>query len=275
MCGIVGLFCKTDTHRHELGRLTAVMLREMRDRGPDSAGFASYDPGAPGRTPHHRAGRGASRWTGGRWPPRWRRCSPPKVAVRGRARSCGVLHRRRRPGRPPVDHRQRGRGHRAGLRRPDRAVQGGRRSRPGGRALRPGLPHRHPRPGPHPHGHRVGGHHQRARTRSPPAPTPVWCTTGRCPNHNRLRRFLEGHGESFQTENDSEVAAGYLSWRMRSGDTISQALEGALDDLDGFYTFAIGVADGFAHPARTRSPASRRWWPRPTTGWPCRRSTGP
>ena len=42
------------------------------------------------------------------------------------------------------------------------------------------------------------------------------------------------------------MAAGYLSWRMRSGDTISQALEGALDDLDGFYTFAIGVADGFA-----------------------------
>ena len=41
-------------------------------------------------------------------------------------------------------------------------------------------------------------------------------------------------------------AAGYLAWRIRSGDTISQALEGALDDLDGFYTFAIGVADGFA-----------------------------
>jgi len=49
MCGIVGLFCKTGTHRHELGRLTAVMLREMRDRGPDSAGFASYDAGLPGR----------------------------------------------------------------------------------------------------------------------------------------------------------------------------------------------------------------------------------
>ena len=50
MCGIVGLFCKTETHRHELGRLTAVMLREMRDRGPDSAGFAVYDPGIEGRT---------------------------------------------------------------------------------------------------------------------------------------------------------------------------------------------------------------------------------
>ena len=97
---------------------------------------------------------------------------------------------------------------------------------------------------------------------------------GSLSNHNRLRRFLEGHGESFQTENDSEVAAGYLSWRMRSGDTISQALEGALDDLDGFYTFAIAWPTGSPSCA-TRSPASRRWWPRPTTGWPCRRSTGP
>ena len=47
MCGIVGLFLKTETHRHELGRLTAVMLHEMRERGPDSAGFAVYDQGKP------------------------------------------------------------------------------------------------------------------------------------------------------------------------------------------------------------------------------------
>lgn len=69
---------------------------------------------------------------------------------------------------------------------------------------------------------------------------------GSLSNHNQLRRMLRSEGESFQTENDSEVAAGYLSWRMREGDTIEQALEAALVDLDGFYTFAIGVADGFA-----------------------------
>jgi glutamate synthase domain-containing protein 1 len=43
MCGIVGLFLKNDTLRQDLGRLTAAMLHEMRDRGPDSAGFAIYD----------------------------------------------------------------------------------------------------------------------------------------------------------------------------------------------------------------------------------------
>ena len=48
------------------------------------------------------------------------------------------------------------------------------------------------------------------------------------------------------TDNDTEVAAAYLSWRMRSGDTLKSALENALDDLDGFYTFVVGTSDGFA-----------------------------
>ena len=42
------------------------------------------------------------------------------------------------------------------------------------------------------------------------------------------------------------MAAGFLSWRLRAGDTVTEALEQALADLDGFFTFAIGVADGFA-----------------------------
>jgi glutamate synthase domain-containing protein 1 len=69
---------------------------------------------------------------------------------------------------------------------------------------------------------------------------------GSLSNHNQLRLRLERLGESFQTENDSEVAAGYLSWRIHEGDSIDQALERALIDLDGFYTLAIGVESGFA-----------------------------
>ena len=42
MCGIVGLFLKNVALEPELGRLTAAMVRELRDRGPDSAGFAVY-----------------------------------------------------------------------------------------------------------------------------------------------------------------------------------------------------------------------------------------
>jgi glutamate synthase domain-containing protein 1 len=69
---------------------------------------------------------------------------------------------------------------------------------------------------------------------------------GSLSNHNRLRRALRREGIRFQTDNDSEVAAGYLTWRLREGATLEQALEGCLDDLDGFYTFAVGTADGFA-----------------------------
>jgi amidophosphoribosyltransferase len=69
---------------------------------------------------------------------------------------------------------------------------------------------------------------------------------GSLSNHNRLRRTLQREGIRFQTDNDSEVAAGYLTWRLREGASLEQALEGCLDDLDGFYTFAVGTADGFA-----------------------------
>ena len=70
---------------------------------------------------------------------------------------------------------------------------------------------------------------------------------GSLSNHHRLREWLREHaGIRFQTENDSEVAAGYLTWKLRQGATIAEALEAAIDDLDGFYTFAIGTREGFS-----------------------------
>jgi len=69
---------------------------------------------------------------------------------------------------------------------------------------------------------------------------------GSLSNHNRLRMELRRRGIEFQTDNDTEVAAGYLTWRLSQGDDIETALRACLDDLDGFYTFAVGTADGFA-----------------------------
>jgi len=69
---------------------------------------------------------------------------------------------------------------------------------------------------------------------------------GSLSNHNWLRRMLRDEGVDIQTDNDSEVAAGYLMWRLREGDSLEEALNRALRDLDGFYTFAIGTKDGFA-----------------------------
>lgn len=69
---------------------------------------------------------------------------------------------------------------------------------------------------------------------------------GSLSNHNRLRDALKREGISFETQNDSEVAAGYLTWRLQKGDSLKEALEHALEDLDGFFTFTIGTRDGFA-----------------------------
>ena len=69
---------------------------------------------------------------------------------------------------------------------------------------------------------------------------------GSLSNHNNLRRRLERDGIVFQTENDTEVAAGFMTWKLRQGLSLHEALEAGLVELDGFYTFCVGTADGFA-----------------------------
>ncbi len=70
---------------------------------------------------------------------------------------------------------------------------------------------------------------------------------GSLSNHNRLREHLSTHrGIEFKTENDTEVAAAYVSDKMNSGRSLHEALEDSIKDLDGFYTFVVGTRDGFA-----------------------------
>lgn len=69
---------------------------------------------------------------------------------------------------------------------------------------------------------------------------------GSLSNHASLRRMLGPKGITFATDNDSEVAAGYLSWKLQEGATLAEALEASLDDLDGFFTFVVGTESGFA-----------------------------
>jgi len=68
---------------------------------------------------------------------------------------------------------------------------------------------------------------------------------GSLSNHNMLRRKLRAEGVDIQTENDSEVAAAYLSARMSEGLSLGEALTSALNDLDGFFTFVVGTKTGF------------------------------
>lgn len=244
MCGIVGIFLKTEVHRPELGRLTALMLHEMRERGPDSAGFAVYDEGRPGQTRITVLAEGQR--------PDWQALATELQA----ALEAEVTVR------PMLDHAVLETGGDGAIARRwiidnvagvDVLSYGSQLELfksvgdPDLVAERYDLAAR-------------SGTHAIAHTRM--ATESAVTTNGSHPfvtgantcivhngslsNHNQLRRQLERTGGTFQTENDSEVAAGYLSWRLAEGDTIDEALTVALDDLDGFYTFAIGVEDGFA-----------------------------
>lgn len=68
---------------------------------------------------------------------------------------------------------------------------------------------------------------------------------GSLSNHNNLRRELIRNGMKFETQNDTEVAAAYITARMNDGMNLGEALTKSLDDLDGFFTFVVGTKNGF------------------------------
>lgn len=243
MCGIVGLFLKTQALEPDLGRLTALMLHEMRDRGPDSAGFAVYTAPAAHTKITVMSSVAAADWSA--------------LADRvGHALGQAV------EARPVADH----------------AIL---ETEAEGAAVRRWLLDNEPSLTVLSTGHGIelfkgvgdpdaiaerfglagrSGTHAIAHTRmatesavtiagSHPFSTgedTCLVHNGSLSNHNWLRLDLERAGERFQTENDSEVAAAYLAARVREGMELEAALKAALRDLDGFYTFCIGTSDGFA-----------------------------
>lgn len=68
---------------------------------------------------------------------------------------------------------------------------------------------------------------------------------GSLSNHNGVRRELIRQGMTFETQNDTEVGAAYVSHKLKSGETLGNALEATLEDLDGFFTFVVGTKNGF------------------------------
>jgi glutamate synthase domain-containing protein 1 len=239
MCGIAGLFSKSQELSDDLGEHLGEMLLQLSDRGPDSAGVAFYRDPAPA---------GASKVSlygppGCRWQELASELAATELELRGshavlrlemEAETAEALIRERHPelrimsagqtieifkeAGPPREFVER-----FGLRELD---------------------------GSHALGHTRMATESRVTTEhSHPFSTGLdLCLVhnGSLSNHNRLRQRLRREGIEFQTDNDSEVAAGYLTWRMREGATLEQALEGCLEDLDGFYTFAVGTAEGFA-----------------------------
>lgn len=243
MCGIVGLFLKDSKLEPELGRLMAGMLGVLCDRGPDSAGFAVFGPGSTGTV--KLTVRGDQNTDFQAVAHRLSEALGTEISVVGR-HTHGILTL-------PAAREAEVKGALRSL-APELAFVGaGKRmelykevGRPDLVATKFGLD-------------RMAGTHGIGHTRM--ATESAVTTDGAHPfstgldqclvhngslsNHNAVRRDLLRDGLDFATDNDSEVAAGYLTARMHKGASLRQALTDALADLDGFYTFVVGTESGF------------------------------
>lgn len=244
MCGIVGLYLKNDKYESELGKLFAPMLIAMTERGPDSAGFAVYgdavDEGVKLTLRHDDenydwATLAKDIESALNTKVEWFQNS--KVAVFKVDIDAETVENYLEQNHADVLVMSSGQSieilKEVGL--PERIVDMFKLDQMKG-------------------SHIIG--HTRMATESAvtmagshPFSTGLdLCLVhnGSLSNHNRLRQVLKREGIHFDTENDSEVAAGYLTYRLQQGDSLSEALDHALQELDGFYTFTIGTKDGFA-----------------------------
>ena len=244
MCGIVGLFLKDKSLEPELGRLLSQMLITMTDRGPDSAGIAIYGAETPGLTkitvqspqPQCDFAGLAERLTIAAGvaatvsiKDTHAVISVPESAVKAMCATLSVVA-------PTVRIMAVGSSveifKEVGLPK-DVVDRFGLASMAGS--------------------HGIG--HTRMATESavttlgahPFSTGPDQCLVhnGSLSNHNNLRRELKHGGVAFETENDTEVAAAYLTAAMKGGKDLGAALQGALRDLDGFFTFVVGTRSGF------------------------------
>ena len=245
MCGIVGLFFKRGAATPKLGPLLSGMMSQMAERGPDSTGFALYGDRVPD---------GAFKAT--------LHAPNPEYDWAAFEAALGAAFSLVEPTRYYASHgvfTLDAEKHRffVWLARchPELGLFGfGERIEvfkdvglPDAVARRFGLEYR---TGTHALGHtRMATESAVTTEHSHPFSTGLdLCLVhnGSLSNHNRVRQSLRREGIRFMTDNDTEVAAGYLTWRMLQGMSLTQALDAALADLDGFYTFAVGTKDGFA-----------------------------
>ncbi len=237
MCGIAGLFLKNPALEPQLGRLTARMLTILSDRGPDSAGFAIYGAGAAGHTKLTLRGTAKTDFT----------ALAVKLAVPVTIHGDHAVITIAQDSEPAVrlllaDEY------------PEVAVvaSGNRMELYKGVGLPADVSSRFGLEG------MTGSHaigHTRMATESavttqgahPFSTGPDQCLVhnGSLSNHNDVRRTLMRQHMTFETQNDTEVAAGYLSWKLREGAKLDEALHSALGALDGFYTFVVGTESGF------------------------------
>ncbi|MGP0061475.1 MAG: class II glutamine amidotransferase [Beijerinckiaceae bacterium] len=243
MCGIVGLFLKDKALEPELGALLSTMLGVMSDRGPDSAGFAVYGAGQKGRIKLTLRGTAATDFD----------ALVAELAVTARVDLDLLVRHTHAVITLPADRETTLRTILLRLAPEVVVVGAGTRMElykevglPTAVAHRFGLSSL---AGTHGIGHtRMATESAVTTNGAHPFSTGLdQCLVhnGSLSNHHAVRRRLERQGLRFSTDNDSEVAAAYLTSRMHEGASLGEALDQSLRDLDGFYTFVVGTVSGF------------------------------
>lgn len=243
MCGIVGLFIKDKALEPRLGELLTDMLITMSDRGPDSAGIAVYRSDRAGHAKLTVQSDDPKLFKGLEKALADALETSVTVSVIDTHAVIDLAEEKLSDARKLIKNSY-----------PDlRIMSAGEAIEiykevglPGDVARRFDIPHLKG-------SHGIG--HTRMATESavttlgahPFSTGPDQCLVhnGSLSNHNALRRKLKRQDVNVETENDTEVAAAYLTWKMREGASLGEALESGLDDLDGFYTFVVGTKDGF------------------------------
>jgi glutamate synthase domain-containing protein 1 len=67
---------------------------------------------------------------------------------------------------------------------------------------------------------------------------------GTITNYHRLRRRLEMKGHRFATGNDSEVIAVFIADRLQRDESLEEALQASISDLDGTFAYLISTDRG-------------------------------
>lgn len=241
MCGIVGLFLKKDALRPRLGDMLTDMLITMTDRGPDSAGIAIYGDASEGLKMTVQSDTPETGFAG---------LEAALGAALGAPVGVAVIDTHAVLTIP------------AGAEAAARAfaAETGLRVMGIGSAMEifkeVGLPKEvaarfgiRAMAGSHGIGHtRMATESAVTTMGAHPFSTGAdQCLVhnGSLSNHNAMRRVLSAKGFAPQTQNDTEVAACYISSRLAEGANLGEALEGTLQDLDGFFTFVVGTKTGF------------------------------
>jgi methylamine---glutamate N-methyltransferase subunit A len=244
MCGIVGLFIKDKALEPQLGKLMAGMLSTMCERGPDSAGFAVYGAPSNGKTKITVQSPNADQDFANLADALGKEIGGEVKLVRKATHAVITV---------PAAKADAAR---AALKEHHPAI----RIMGTGDAIEiykeVGYPSEVSKQfdlasmtGTHAIGHTRMATESAVTTLGahPFSTGPDQCLVhnGSLSNHNNLKRELIHDGMTFETQNDTEVAAAYITWRMKQGMNLGQALEKTLDDLDGFFTFVVGTKNGF------------------------------